>query len=389
VNKINVIEAEGDSIIWVGTEGGGLVKFDGSNWLIYNTNNSDISSNNITTIKIDENGVKWIGTSSGLTKINGSDWYTFDTSNSGLPENKINALTIDSNGTKWIGTYNGLTAYNEKGIPSTFKKEITICNNELPYIWHEMTFNNLGGGLTLSTVASTIQAKIDIVVGPGRVISEVDEFGRVRLTSELYGSGSKILIEDAGSSSLLSNMNGVIDPIDGLDEHGCLGQTLDLGGLHLFLVHPHLELVVGHSLCLGLEKKKVFFFLIFHTCYIILHSIIESHNVRIIENATDDRLEARYTDGLSHIGYVKPYIFPQPQSTPPLFAGRRYKYTCDLVIPLFYGEENKLLSFSIRLNIDKLPVHFVGFRGKIPVHLIQNLIPVNGIGRGGKEQTNN
>jgi surface antigen len=126
---------------WIGTYGGGLVKFDGVNWTVYDTSNSDLPDNTVSTIAIDKEGNKWVGTFGGLAKFDGVNWivYTapyskfssnrvtaapldkhkglvkFDVtnfsnykiSNSSLPSNYILTIAIDDQGNKWIGTLGG------------------------------------------------------------------------------------------------------------------------------------------------------------------------------------------------------------------------------------------------------------------------------------------
>ena len=46
--------------------------------------------------------------------------------------------------------------------------------------------------------------------------------------------------------------------IEGFDQHIGLGQAFYLGGQLFVLVHPHLEPVVGHGLCLRFEEQQVF-----------------------------------------------------------------------------------------------------------------------------------
>lgn len=47
--------------IWIGTYDQGLVMFDGTDWTVYNTTNSDLSAHQIYTIQFDQDGVLWIG----------------------------------------------------------------------------------------------------------------------------------------------------------------------------------------------------------------------------------------------------------------------------------------------------------------------------------------
>jgi ligand-binding sensor domain-containing protein len=61
-NYVYAIAIDGQGNKWIGTYGGGLAKFDGINWTVYNTANSGLPSNYVYAIAIDRQGNKWIGT---------------------------------------------------------------------------------------------------------------------------------------------------------------------------------------------------------------------------------------------------------------------------------------------------------------------------------------
>jgi ligand-binding sensor domain-containing protein len=93
--------------LWIGTWGG-LSKFDGTDWFVYNKLNSGLPEDIVRILAIDDQDTKWIGTSSsGLVKFDGSDWIIYNSSNSGLPVNVVSSMAIDSFGCKWIGTGGG------------------------------------------------------------------------------------------------------------------------------------------------------------------------------------------------------------------------------------------------------------------------------------------
>jgi hypothetical protein len=102
------------------------------NWTVYNTSNSGLPDNWVFAIAIDGQGNKWIGTDGGgLAKFDGINWTVYNTSNSGLPDNYVFAIAIDGQGNKWIGTYGGgLAVYREGGVilPVEVKNE----SNEIP-----------------------------------------------------------------------------------------------------------------------------------------------------------------------------------------------------------------------------------------------------------------
>jgi ligand-binding sensor domain-containing protein len=104
-NWVNAIAIDGQGNKWIGTNGGGLAKFDGVSWTVYNSSNSGLPSNYVVEIAIDGQGNKWIAAARGLAKFDGVNWTVYNTSNSGLPSDWVTAIAIDDSGNKWIGTH--------------------------------------------------------------------------------------------------------------------------------------------------------------------------------------------------------------------------------------------------------------------------------------------
>ena len=53
------------------------------------TSNSGLPDNYVSSIAIDGSGNKWIGTWGGLVKFDDTNWTVYNTSNSGLPDNYV------------------------------------------------------------------------------------------------------------------------------------------------------------------------------------------------------------------------------------------------------------------------------------------------------------
>ncbi len=101
--------AEQGNYIWAGSTGGlsRINKMNGTHYL-YSSANSGLPHNHINTIAIDQNGTKWIGMEKGgLAKFDGSSWQVFNTSNSGLPHNNVQAISISPSNTLWMATKGG------------------------------------------------------------------------------------------------------------------------------------------------------------------------------------------------------------------------------------------------------------------------------------------
>ncbi len=69
--------------------GGGVSKFDGTNWTRYDTTDG-LADNYICAIAIDALGNKWFGTNKGgVSKFDGTNWTNYTQNNSGLADSHI------------------------------------------------------------------------------------------------------------------------------------------------------------------------------------------------------------------------------------------------------------------------------------------------------------
>ena len=105
-----------------GSAGGGLVKFDNTNWTIYNASNSDFpdyvgvkeNKAGISKITIDSLDNKWIGTTGGgVAKFDGTNWTVYNSTNSDLPDNYISSIAIDALGNKWFSTSKAIEKFDD------------------------------------------------------------------------------------------------------------------------------------------------------------------------------------------------------------------------------------------------------------------------------------
>ncbi len=95
---------------WVAFDSIGLGKFDGTNWTMYNTANSQLPSNKMTSLYVINNTI-YAGTANGLGIFNGnSTWTIYNTSN-GLLNNHVNAINTRA-GNLWIGTNKGIAKFD-------------------------------------------------------------------------------------------------------------------------------------------------------------------------------------------------------------------------------------------------------------------------------------
>ena len=136
-NMISSIAKDVNGDWWIGTDNG-LAKFDGTSWAVYKSDNSPLPRNGITCLAIDADGNKWIGVfMGGLVKFDGINWTVYNTSNSDLPTDDFREIIIDAGGNKWLGTNGGglakfdgtnWTVYNvsNSGIPGVSVSSIAF-----------------------------------------------------------------------------------------------------------------------------------------------------------------------------------------------------------------------------------------------------------------------
>lgn len=116
-SKITGIIKENNGFIWISTQNG-LNRYDGQSVRVYNKRNSNIQSNDISSLFLDSKNRIWFTSyGSGLNlydKLN-DQFITFKNSENNkhsIISNKVNAITENSKGLFWIGTEKGLCLFD-------------------------------------------------------------------------------------------------------------------------------------------------------------------------------------------------------------------------------------------------------------------------------------
>lgn len=141
----NDIAVSGDTF-WISSSKSGLIKWQNSgNETIYiNETNSGLISSRITCLYIDQNENLWIGTDmAGVMKYDGTNWVSFTSENSELRTNWISAINEDQEGNIWLAIYNeGVTKISPNGTLTNF---YTYINPELePDTFHSIFVDQSG-----------------------------------------------------------------------------------------------------------------------------------------------------------------------------------------------------------------------------------------------------
>ncbi|MCK4664269.1 MAG: SpoIIE family protein phosphatase [Bacteroidales bacterium] len=156
-STIYCVLQDNKGFLWFGSQDGGLNKYDGYNFIIYDQNpktKNSISSNNISDIVEDKSGNIWIGTwGGGLNKFNTkTEIFTHYLNNPNDPysinNNRAQSVFVDKIGNIWVGTAGGglnkLNVKNQQFIHYKHKPaDTTSINNNRVWDILEDSIGNL------------------------------------------------------------------------------------------------------------------------------------------------------------------------------------------------------------------------------------------------------
>jgi signal transduction histidine kinase/ligand-binding sensor domain-containing protein len=106
-NDVKLLQTR-DGYLWMATNGG-LVRFDGIRFTVFDTGNTpELRSNRILALAEDGDGTLWAGTQNGgLTSYSQGNFKTY-TTRDGLPDESIYGLLADHQGNLWMSARKGL-----------------------------------------------------------------------------------------------------------------------------------------------------------------------------------------------------------------------------------------------------------------------------------------
>ena len=94
--------------VWLGINGGGIIKMDGNNWTLFGATNSKLANVGITSMDFDNGGPSrpggslWVSTwGGGLFRFDGTNWTQYPI---GLFKD-LSVVCVDSRRNKWVGSY--------------------------------------------------------------------------------------------------------------------------------------------------------------------------------------------------------------------------------------------------------------------------------------------
>ncbi len=129
-----------DRYLWIGTTGG-LLRFDGARFVLYDRENTPaFADNNIFCLTVSRDNSLWIGSEGGgLIRYRDGEFHSFSAAD-GLSNSFVRTIFEDHTGRVWVGTDNGLLRVNGNRL------ERIDDTSEFPVIAvHAIYEDSLGG----------------------------------------------------------------------------------------------------------------------------------------------------------------------------------------------------------------------------------------------------
>jgi ligand-binding sensor domain-containing protein len=111
-NYIVSLQVDKKGVVWAGTWGGGLSRFDGENWQTFTVGHG-LPSNHIFMLHEDREGRLWIGTSHGLARLQEDGSFRVYTTQDGLFSNAVFSMATEADGTLWVGSFGGVAKISQ------------------------------------------------------------------------------------------------------------------------------------------------------------------------------------------------------------------------------------------------------------------------------------
>lgn len=122
-------------VIWFGTLGKGVARYDGDS-LTYWTTRDGLVGNSVVEIQEDEAGNFWFATQSGLSKYDGKRFTNY-TKSEGLGNSSVSNILFDRNGNLWVGTWGGVSRFDgEKFTDFPLPRpEVNVISSQATMDW--------------------------------------------------------------------------------------------------------------------------------------------------------------------------------------------------------------------------------------------------------------
>ena len=148
-DSIQSLWEDRDGALWIGTRGGGLDRYKDGKFSVFTTKDG-LSSSTVYSLYGDRDGGLWIGTDGGGVNRFRDGKFTAITTKQGLSNDTVYALYEDREGAMWVGTGAGLNRIKE-GKLKVYRSKDGLSNDNIRSVYQDRAGNlwigTDGGGL--------------------------------------------------------------------------------------------------------------------------------------------------------------------------------------------------------------------------------------------------
>lgn len=195
--------------LWVATADG-LSKYNGINWITYNTSNTSLPSDNIRSVTFDNQNNVWVTFQEvnfaigGIAKFDGTNWTIYTPGNSNLPNHECFDILIDSQNNKWIHSKFSVTKFDGINFTDYNSQNSGITGIEI----YDIAFDSLSR--LCAMVHSPFYSELCIFDGTAWTYMNPTNTPAMSNYSlyEVYIKGNKMIMSGGGFTNVVIIFNG-------------------------------------------------------------------------------------------------------------------------------------------------------------------------------------
>lgn len=138
-NNIQALCEDHEGSLWIGIEGGGLVRLRDGQFTAFTTEDG-LADKIVDALYEDRDGNLWVGTLGGLNRFRDGRFTRYTTAE-GLAKNTVLAINEDRAGNLWIGTEDGGLSRFKDGVFTSYTTKDGLANNLVRSIYEDRAGN--------------------------------------------------------------------------------------------------------------------------------------------------------------------------------------------------------------------------------------------------------
>lgn len=203
--------------VWMGCDG--IMKYDGSNFTLYNSSNTPIPEDFVYSVAIDSKDNIWFTScrfrEGGFVRYDGTSWTVYTPENSLIPVNLVQSITIDNNDNVWLALSEIVTqTYLIKIRGSEWT---TYTSHDLgfePYYFSNIEFdshNRLCGGIDYSLSSLWVNSGPQVFIFDGRGAEQLNFDNATKIKSITVDDEDNIWCATYGGIAVYNGAEWIVD----------------------------------------------------------------------------------------------------------------------------------------------------------------------------------